>query len=95
MRRSRNLRRLLRKYREAKKITSAQYRKMYLRAKGNMYKNKNILIEFIHKDKADAKREAELELQRDARRAKNTVRKEKRLARVVLRDQETPAKTAK
>ena len=56
-------------------------RKMYLRAKGNMYKNKNVLIESIHKDKADKKREGELEAQREARRAKNAVRKEKRSTR--------------
>ena len=88
MRRSRVLRRLLRKYRDAKKITPSQYRQMYLRAKGNMYKNKNTLIEMIHKDKADKKRETELEAQREARRAKNTVRKDKRVARKIAVDNE-------
>lgn len=93
MRRSRVLRRLLRKYREAKKITPSQYRQMYLRAKGNMYKNKNVLIEMIHKDKADKKRDAELEAQREARRAKNNVRKEKRATRkVALDNDEAPTK---
>merc|ERR1711865_395737 len=89
MRRSRVLRRLLRKYREAKKITPSQYRQMYLRAKGNMYN----LIESIHKDKADKKREGELEAQREARRAKNGVRKEKRAAKKLAVDnEETPTK---
>merc|ERR1712195_208525 len=93
MRRSRVLRRLLRKYREAKKITPSQYRQMYLRAKGNMYKNKNNLIESIHKDKADKKREGGLEAQREARRAKNGVRKEKRAAKKLAVDnEETPTK---
>jgi large subunit ribosomal protein L19e len=95
MRRQRVLRRLLRKYRDAKKITCSQYRQMYLRAKGNMYKNKNVLIESIHKDKADKKRDAELEAQREARRAKNTVRKEKRVARKAVVDQEEAPKTKK
>ena len=44
------------------------------------FKNKNVLIEAIHKSKAEVIREKELEAQAEARRAKNTVRKEKRLA---------------
>lgn len=53
-------------------------------AKGNQYKNKNVLIESIHKEKAEVKREAELEAQRTARREKNAVRKEKRLRRKAI-----------
>ena len=41
----------------------------------NQYKNKNVLIEVIHKEKAEVKREKELEAQRAARREKNAVRK--------------------
>jgi large subunit ribosomal protein L19e len=67
---------------------------MYMAAKGNAYKNKNVLIETIHKEKAEKKREVELEAQRDARRAKNTVRKNKRVARKADRmgDEEETAK---
>jgi len=54
---------------------------MYAGAKGNQYKNKNVLIEVIHKEKAETKREKELEQQRAARREKNAARKEKRLQR--------------
>jgi len=79
MRRSRVLRRLLRRYRDAKKIDRTMYHRMYQAAKGNQYKNKNVLIEVIHKEKAEVKREKELEQQRAARREKNTIRKEKRL----------------
>ena len=57
------------------------YHSLYLAAKGNTYKNKNVLIEAIHKAKAETIREAELEAQRQARRDKNTIRKEKRTAR--------------
>merc|ERR1711934_1314318 len=78
MRRQRVLRRLLRKYREAKKITKDIYHHFYVAAKGNLFKNKTVLVEAIHKMKADKKREKELEDQRQARRVKAAEKKEKR-----------------
>jgi len=59
MRRQRVLRRLLKKYRAAKKISKDIYHKFYLGSKGNLYKNKNVLIEAIHKMKAEKIREKE------------------------------------
>lgn len=81
MRRQRVLRRLLRKYRDAKKISKDIYHHFYLGSKGNQYKNKSVLMEAIHKMKQEKIREKQLAEQREARRQKNVVRKEKRIAK--------------
>jgi len=95
MRRQRVLRRLLRKYREAKKITKDIYHHFYLASKGNLFKNKSVLIEGIHKMKQEKIREQQLEAQREARRIKASERKEKRNHRKAVQMgiiEETPKK---
>merc|ERR1712147_505897 len=78
MRRQRVLRRLLRKYREAKKINKDIYHHFCLASKGNLFKNKNVLIEAIHKMKQEKIREKQLEEQREARKIKAAEKKGKR-----------------
>lgn len=48
-----------------------------------MYKNKSVLIEAIHKSKHEKELQTKLEEQAEARRAKNAIRKDKRIARKV------------
>jgi len=84
MRRQRVFRRLLKKYREAKKINKDIYHHFYLAAKGNQFKNKAVLIESIHKMKQEKVRQAELDTQREARRVKAAERKEKRNAKKIV-----------
>eukprot|EP00918_Siedleckia_nematoides_P098205 GHVU01215004.1.p1 GENE.GHVU01215004.1~~GHVU01215004.1.p1 ORF type:complete len:190 (+),score=33.76 GHVU01215004.1:22-570(+) len=81
MRRQRVLRRLLRKYREQKKIDKKMYHLFYARCKGNQFKNKRVLIEQIHSAKNEDVKKKNLEEQIEARKAKAQAQKQKRKER--------------
>ena len=71
IRRIRVLRKVLIDFRNRQEIDNHLYRKLYLKAKGNEFRNRRVLVEHVQTLKAETLREKNVQAQIEARRARS------------------------
>eukprot|EP01053_Blabericola_migrator_P002654 Blabericola_migrator_1__2653@NODE_1752_length_3856_cov_389_225653_g1129_i0_p4_GENE_NODE_1752_length_3856_cov_389_225653_g1129_i0NODE_1752_length_3856_cov_389_225653_g1129_i0_p4_ORF_typecomplete_len193_score40_80Ribosomal_L19e/PF01280_20/4_2e61Ribosomal_L19e/PF01280_20/1_7e02RE_AccI/PF09545_10/0_0029_NODE_1752_length_3856_cov_389_225653_g1129_i018332411 len=91
MKRQRVLRRLLKKYREEKKIDRHTYHVFYNKAKGNQFKNKKVMLESIWTAQNEQNKVKALAEQKEARRLKSQAKSEKKAAKAAAAAGQTAA----
>ncbi|KAK2960445.1 putative 60S ribosomal protein L19 [Blattamonas nauphoetae] len=93
-RRIRVLRRFLKRYRDSGKIDVHLYHSLKLKAKGNEFKNKRVLLEHVIKAKSENLKRKLVNAQNEALRQKNAALKAKRVKKAALQDGFVQAKAA-